>query len=79
MLVESGVTVEYLAERAGEGSFYPASASKRASARLMAEIQPFQNYFRFLKLRDDSEKLAEEVTAFEASVESFESFLQIHG
>mmetsp|Transcript_35926 Transcript_35926/g.110208 ORF Transcript_35926/g.110208 Transcript_35926/m.110208 type:complete len:129 (+) Transcript_35926:348-734(+) len=45
----------------------------------MAEVQPFQNYFRFLKLRDDPEKLAEEVKSFEASVANFEKFLEIHG
>ena len=61
-LVESSVTVEYLAERSG-APFYPASAAKRASARLMAEIQPFQNYFAFIKVRDDKEKLAEKVAA----------------
>ena len=76
-LVESSVTVEYLAERAG-APFYPASAAKRASARLMAEIQPFQNYFAFIKVRDDKEKLAEKVAAFEKDVENFETFLEIH-
>ena len=76
-LVESSVTVEYLAERAG-APFYPASAAKRASARLMAEIQPFQNYFAFIKVRDDKEKLAEKVAAFEKDVENFETFLAIH-
>jgi len=75
VLVESSVTVEYLAERAGE-PFYPSTPAKRASARLMAEVQPFQNYFRFLKLRDDPEKLAEEVKSFEAAVESFEPFFE---
>ena len=35
--------------------------------------------FRFLKLRDDPEKLAEEVKSFEASVANFEKFLEIHG
>ena len=76
-LVESSVTVEYLAERAG-APFYPASAAKRASARLMAEIQPFQNYFAFIKVRDDKEKLAEKVAEFEEAVENFETFLEIH-
>ena len=76
-LVESSVTVEYLAERAG-APFYPASAAKRASARLMAEIQPFQNYFAFIKGRDDKEKLAEKVAAFEKDVANFETFLEIH-
>ena len=76
-LVESSVTVEYLAERAG-APFYPASAAKRASARLMAEIQPFQNYFAFIKVRDDKEKLAEKVAAFEKDVENFETFLEVH-
>ena len=76
-LVESSVTVEYLAERAG-APFYPASAAKRASARLMAEIQPFQNYFAFIKVRDDKEKLAEKVAAFEKDVKNFETFLEIH-
>ena len=76
-LVESSVTVEYLAERSG-APFYPASAAKRASARLMAEIQPFQNYFAFIKVRDDKEKLAEKVAAFEKDVENFETFLEIH-
>ena len=76
-LVESSVTVEYLAERAG-APFYPADAAKRASARLMAEIQPFQNYFAFIKVRDDKEKLAEKVAAFERDVENFETFLEIH-
>ena len=76
-LVESSVTVEYLAERAG-APFYPAEASKRASARLMAEIQPFQNYFAFIKVRDDKDKLAEKVAAFEKDVENFETFLEVH-
>ena len=76
-LVESSVTVEYLAERAG-APFYPASAAKRASARLMAEIQPFQNYFAFIKVRDDKEKLAEKVAEFEEAVENFETFLEVH-
>ena len=76
-LVESSVTVEYLAERAG-APFYPASAAKRASARLMAEIQPFQNYFAFIKVRDDKDKLAEKVAAFEKDVANFETFLEIH-
>ena len=76
-LVESSVTVEYLAERAG-APFYPASAAKRASARLMAEIQPFQNYFAFIKVRDDKEKLAEKVQEFEEAVAAFETFLEIH-
>ena len=76
-LVESSVTVEYLAERAG-APFYPASAAKRASARLMAEIQPFQNYFAFIKVRDDKEKLAEKIAAFEKDVENFETFLEVH-
>ena len=76
-LVESSVTVEYLAERAG-APFYPASAAKRASARLMAEIQPFQNYFAFIKVRDDKEKLAEKVKEFEEAVAAFETFLEIH-
>ena len=76
-LVESSVTVEYLAERSG-APFYPADAAKRASARLMAEIQPFQNYFAFIKVRDDKEKLAEKVAAFEKDVENFETFLEIH-
>ena len=76
-LVESSVTVEYLAERSG-APFYPASAAKRASARLMAEIQPFQNYFAFIKVRDDKEKLAEKVKEFEEAVENFETFLAIH-
>ena len=76
-LVESSVTVEYLAERAG-APFYPASAEKRASARLMAEIQPFQNYFAFIKVRDDKEKLAEKVAEFEEAVAAFETFLEIH-
>ena len=74
-LVESSVTVEYLAERAG-APFYPASAAKRASARLMAEIQPFQNYFAFIKVRDDKDKLAEKVTEFEEAVAAFETFLK---
>ena len=72
-LVESSVTVEYLAERSG-APFYPASAAKRASARLMAEIQPFQNYFAFIKVRDDKEKLAEKVQEFEEAVAAFETF-----
>ena len=76
-LVESSVTVEYLAERSG-APFYPADAGKRASARLMAEIQPFQNYFAFIKVRDDKEKLAEKVAEFEEAVENFETFLEIH-
>ena len=76
-LVESSVTVEYLAERSG-APFYPASAAKRASARLMAEIQPFQNYFAFIKVRDDKEKLAEKVQEFEEAVAAFETFLEIH-
>ena len=76
-LVESSVTVEYLAERSG-APFYPASAAKRASARLMAEIQPFQNYFAFIKVRDDKEKLAEKVQEFEDAVAAFETFLEIH-
>ena len=76
-LVESSVTVEYLAERSG-APFLPASAAKRASARLMAEIQPFQNYFAFIKVRDDKEKLAEKLAAFEKDVENFETFLAIH-
>ena len=76
-LVESSVTVEYLAERAG-APFYPADAAKRASARLMAEIQPFQNYFAFIKVRDDKEKLAEKVQEFEEAVAAFETFLEIH-
>ena len=76
-LVESSVTVEYLAERSG-APFYPASAAKRASARLMAEIQPFQNYFAFIKVRDDKEKLAEKVKEFEEAVAAFETFLEIH-
>ena len=76
-LVESSVTVEYLAERAG-APFYPAEASKRASARLMAEIQPFQNYFAFIKVRDDKEKLAAKVAEFEEAVASFETFLEVH-
>ena len=44
----------------------------------MAEIQPFQNYFAFIKVRDDKEKLAEKVAAFEKDVENFETFLAIH-
>ena len=76
-LVESSVTVEYLAERSG-APFYPASAAKRASARLMAEIQPFQNYFAFIKVRDDKEKLAGQVKEFEEAVAAFETFLEIH-
>ena len=76
-LVESSVTVEYLAERSG-APFYPASAAKRASARLMAEIQPFQNYFAFIKVRDDKEKLAKKVAEFEEAVASFETFLEVH-
>ena len=44
----------------------------------MAEIQPFQNYFAFIKVRDDKEKLAEKVAAFEKDVENFETFLEIH-
>ena len=76
-LVESSVTVEYLAERAG-APFYPIDAGKRASARLMAEIQPFQNYFAFIKVRDDKEKLAEKVQEFEDAVAAFETFLEIH-
>ena len=76
-LVESSVTVEYLAERSG-APFYPASAAKRASARLMTEIQPFQNYFAFIKVRDDKEKLAEKVQEFEDAVAAFETFLEIH-
>ena len=76
-LVESSVTVEYLAERAG-APFYPADAAKRASARLMAEIQPFQNYFAFIKVRDDKEKLAEKVQEFEEAVAAFETFLEIY-
>ena len=76
-LVESSVTVEYLAERSG-APFYPASAAKRASARLMAEIQPFQKYFAFIKVRDDKEKLAEKVQEFEDAVAAFETFLEIH-
>ena len=76
-LVESSVTVEYLAERSG-APFYPASAAKRASARLMAEIQPFQNYFAFIKVRDDKEKLAEKLQEFEEAVAAFETFLEVH-
>ena len=76
-LVESSVTVEYLAERAG-APFDPASAAKRASARLMAEIQPFQNYFAFIKVRDDKDALAKKVAEFEEAVASFETFLEIH-
>ena len=76
-LVESSVTVEYLAERSG-APFYPASAAKRASARLMAEIQPFQNYFAFIKVRDDKDALAKKVAEFEEAVENFETFLEIH-
>ena len=76
-LVESSVTVEYLAERSG-APFYPADAAKRASARLMAEIQPFQNYFAFIKVRDDKEKLAKKVQEFEEAVSAFETFLSIH-
>ena len=76
-LVESSVTVEYLAERAG-APFYPASAAKRASARLMAEIQPFQNYFAFIKVRDDKDALAKKVAEFEEAVAAFETFLEIH-
>ena len=76
-LVESSVTVEYLAERSG-APFYPADAAKRASARLMAEIQPFQNYFAFIKVRDDKDALAEKVAAFEKDVENFETFLEVH-
>ena len=49
-----------------------------ASARLMAEIQPFQNYFAFIKVRDDKDKLAEKVAAFEKDVANFETFLEIH-
>ena len=44
----------------------------------MAEIQPFQNYFAFIKVRDDKEKLAEKVAAFEKDVENFETFLEVH-
>jgi len=76
-LVESSVTVEYLAERAG-APFYPADAAKRASARLMAEIQPFQNYFAFIKVRDDKDALAKKVAEFEEAVAAFEAFLEIH-
>ena len=76
-LVESSVTVEYLAERSG-APFYPASAAKRASARLMAEIQPFQNYFAFIKVRDDKDALAKKVAEFEEAVENFETFLEVH-
>ena len=76
-LVESSVTVEYLAERAG-APFYPASAAKRASARLMAEIQPFQNYFAFIKIREDKDALAKKVAEFEEAVAAFETFLEIH-
>ena len=76
-LVESSVTVEYLAERSG-APFYPASAAKRASARLMAEIQPFQNYFAFIKVREDKDALAKKVAEFEEAVENFETFLEIH-
>ena len=76
-LVESSVTVEYLAERSG-APFYPASAAKRASARLMAEIQPFQNYFAFIKVREDKDALAKKVAEFEEAVAAFETFLKIH-
>ena len=76
-LVESSVTVEYLAERSG-APFYPADAAKRASARLMAEIQPFQNYFAFIKVRDDKDALAKKVAEFEEAVAAFETFLEIH-
>jgi len=76
-LVESSVTVEYLAERSG-APFYPASAAKRASARLMAEIQPFQNYFAFIKVREDKDALAKKVAEFEEAVAAFEAFLEIH-
>ena len=76
-LVESSVTVEYLAERSG-APFYPASAAKRASARLMAEIQPFQNYFAFIKIREDKDALAKKVAEFEEAVANFETFLEIH-
>jgi glutathione S-transferase len=79
ILTESGVTVEYLAERSGAGSaFYPADAAKRASARLMAEISPFQNYFAFVKIKEDKDALAKKVTEFEEAVTSFETFLEIH-
>ena len=45
---------------------------------MMAEIQPFQNYFAFIKVRDDKEKLAEKVQEFEDAVAAFETFLEIH-
>ena len=45
---------------------------------MMAEIQPFQNYFAFIKVRDDKDKLAEKVAAFEKDVENFETFLEVH-
>ena len=77
ILTESGVTVEYLAERAG-APFYPATAAKRASARLMAEISPVQNYFAFVKIRADKDALAKKITGFEEAVASFGTFLSIH-
>lgn len=79
VLTESLVTVEYLAERSGPGPFFLEDPARRASARLMNEVQPFGNYFRFLKVKDDAEKLAEEVRGFEESVANFERFLSVHG
>lgn len=79
VLTESMVTVEYLSERDGPGgTFYLADPARRAAARLMAEVHPFGNYFSFIKLRDDPEKLAEEVAAFVAKLEAFEAFLAKH-
>lgn len=79
VLTESAVVVEYLAEKDGPGPFYLEDPARRAAARLMAEVHPFGDYFRFLKLRDDPEALAAAVADLTGKLEVFEAFLVKHG
>ncbi|KAH8046185.1 chloride channel [Aureococcus anophagefferens] len=79
VLTESAVVVEYLAEKDGPGPFYLEDHARRAAARLMAEVHPFGDYFKFLKLRDDPEALAAAVADLTGKLEVFEAFLVKHG
>ena len=79
VLTESAVVVEYLAEKDGPGPFYLEDPARRAAARLMAEVHPFGDYFKFLKLRDDPEALAAAVADLTGKLEVFEAFLVKHG
>ena len=74
-LVESSVTVEYLAEREWR-ALLPRQRRKAGLARLMAEIQALPELLRVHQGEGRQGALAEKVAEFEEAVENFETFLE---